>query len=206
METNNKLREVIGEDRGYIQVYTGNGKGKTTAALGLAMRAIGAGKKVYIIQFMKSNSYSEHNILPSISPNLKYEVIGKPFFIAKKGSLSEELISKYGDSCVVFEPGNPPLEYVELIKHGIEKTKAVVGSNEYDLVILDEIICAIHFELVEWSVVKEILCNKPTKTEIVLTGRGAPKALIELADLVTNMEEIKHYYADGVEAREGFER
>ena len=97
----------MNENQGYVQVYTGNGKGKTTAAIGLAIRALGADKKVMFLQFMKAKSYSEHNILPYISPNLTLETIGKPFFIVKEGSLTKEEIENYGSSCVIFQPGQP---------------------------------------------------------------------------------------------------
>jgi cob(I)alamin adenosyltransferase len=193
------------ENNGYIHVYTGDGKGKTTASIGLAIRAIGAGKKALIIQFMKSKSYSEHNILPFISPNLEVITVGKPFFIAKEGSLTEEEKCKYKDSCIIFASGHPPLEYVNIIEKGMEIAKTATSSGEYDLVILDEINCALFFELVSWKGVEELIKNKSNKTELVLTGRGAPQVLIDLADLVTEMKEIKHYYSKGIMARKGIE-
>src|SRR5450631_2301988 len=97
---------------GYLQVYTGNGKGKTTAAIGLAIRALGAGMRVLFLQFMKSKVYSEHNILPDISPNLTLETLGKPYFIIEEGSVPTDELAKWQDEVVVFPPGKPPGDYV----------------------------------------------------------------------------------------------
>lgn len=191
--------------QGYIQVYTGNGKGKTTAAIGLAIRALGAGKRVLFLQFMKSKIYSEHAILGTLSPNLTVETTGKPFFIVKEGMLSESELAKWGDDVVVFSPGKPPIDYLTLMKEGIDRAKEAVSSGQYDIVILDELNVALFFELVSLSDVQAILDHKLSNVEVVLTGRGAPKEIIERADLVTEMKEIKHYYKQGVEARLGIE-
>lgn len=192
-------------DKGYVHVYTGNGKGKTTAAIGLAIRALGAGKRVLILQFMKTKVYSEHNILPHISPNLTLETMGKPFFVVKEGTMTAEELAKWGNDIVVFPPGKPPQEYVAVAKKGVDRAKAAVSSGEYDLVILDEINVAMFFELVSWEQVEDIINSKLERVELVLTGRGASPELIERADLVTEMREIKHYYNQGVEARLGIE-
>jgi len=192
-------------NEGYIQVYTGDGKGKTTAAIGLAIRALGAGMRVLVLQFMKSKAYSEHNILPHISPQLTLETLGKPFFIAKEGSLTDAELAKWGDEVVIFPPGKPPQEYVAVVNRGIERAKAAVSSGEYDLVILDEINVAMVFDLVTWEQVQDIIRLKLPKVELVLTGRGAPPELIACADLVTEMREIKHYYTKGVDARIGID-
>ena len=149
--------------KAYVQVYTGEGKGKTTAAIGLAIRAIGAGKKVLFLQFMKSKVYSEHTILPTLT-NLTLETVGKPFFIIKEGMKSKDELAKWGDEVVVFESGNPPKDYVALIEKCYER-----------------------------------------ETDLVFTGRGAPQELIDEADLVTEMKEVKHYYLQGVMARKGIE-
>lgn len=191
--------------QGYVQVYTGNGKGKTTAAIGLTIRALGAGKKVYFLQFMKAKVYSEHKILPQISPNLTLEAIGKPFFVVKEGSMPEEELAKWRDKVVIFPPGKPPQEYVNIVAQGLAKAREAVSSGEYDLVVLDELNVALHFGLVTWEQVKEIIDMKKAGVELVLTGRGATPELIERADLVTEMKEIKHYYQQGVEARIGIE-
>ncbi|MFZ7101691.1 MAG: cob(I)yrinic acid a,c-diamide adenosyltransferase [Peptococcaceae bacterium] len=195
----------MAEQLGYVQVYTGNGKGKTTAAIGLAIRALGAGKKVLFLQFMKAKSYSEHNILPGISPNLHLETLGKPFFVARKADLDPETLAKWQDKCVFFEPGNPPGEYIALMEKGIKKAKEAVSGGEYDVVILDEINVAVYFELVAEEAVLEMINNKLPQVEIVLTGRNCPAKVLERADLVTEMREIKHYYQQGVEARIGIE-
>ena len=191
--------------QGYIQVYTGNGKGKTTAAIGLAIRALGAGKRVLFLQFMKSKIYSEHAILRTLSANLTVETTGKPFFIVKEGMLNESELTKWGDDVVVFSPGKPPADYLALMRTGISRAKEAVTSGKYDIVILDELNVALFFELVSLSDVQAILDHKLSNVEVVLTGRGAPKEIIERADLVTEMKEIKHYYNQGIEARLGIE-
>jgi cob(I)alamin adenosyltransferase len=191
--------------KGYVQVYTGNGKGKTTAAIGLAIRALGAGKKVMFLQFMKEKVYCEHKILSSISKNLTLETVGKPFFIIKEGSMPEEELAKWKDKAVIFSPGQPPQEYLEKIARGVARAQEVISGGEYDVVILDEINVALHFGLVTWEQVKALIDHKGEGVELVLTGRGASPELIERADLVTEMREIKHYYLQGVEARPGIE-
>jgi len=195
MSTNNK---------GYVQVYTGNGKGKTTAALGITMRASGAGMKIAFIQFMKALGYSEQKILPTL-PGVTWKTLGKPFFIAKAGSISEEELAEYGDACVVFEEGNPPADYVKMINDGFAQAREMVLSGAYDMVVLDEINCTMFFGLLDVEEVLELIHNKPVHTELILTGRCAPEEIIEAADLVTEMREIKHYYNDGVQARRGIE-
>ena len=191
-------------DKGYVQVYTGNGKGKTTAALGITMRASGAGKKIAFVQFMKALGYSEQKILPTL-PGVTWKTLGKPFFIAKKGSISEEDLAQYGDSCVVFEEDNPPADYVKMISDGFAEAKEMVMSGEFDMVVLDEINCAMYFGLLDKNEVLELMRNKPAHTELILTGRYALDEIIEAADLVTEMREIKHYYNEGVQARKGIE-
>ncbi len=188
-----------------LQVYTGNGKGKTTAAIGLAIRALGAGRKVYIMQFMKSLAYSEQKILQGFSPELTVRTSGKPFFIAEEGTLSNELQDKFGDAVVIFPQGKPPQDYIELINAGFDEVKRAISSKKYGLVILDELNMALHFGLIGRSVVEELLEKAQENTELVITGRCAPDWLIERADLVTEMKEVKHYYTKGVEARKGIE-
>lgn len=190
--------------KGYVQVYTGNGKGKTTAAIGQAIRAVGAGLSVLLIQFMKSKVYSEHNLLPHIK-GITVETVGKPFFIAKEGMLSEADLKEWGDEVVVFPPGKPPAEYEALIREGYERALTAVSSGDYDMVILDEYNTALFFGLLSWPETEELLTKRRPETELIFTGRGAPPELIEAADLVTEMKEIKHYYEQGVEARLGIE-
>ena len=192
------------DTKGYVQVYTGDGKGKTTAALGITMRAAGAGKKIAFIQFMKALGYSEQKILPTL-PGVTWKTLGKPFFIAKKGSISDEDLEQYGGGCVVFEEGNPPAEYVKMISDGFAEAKEMILSGDYDMVVLDEINCAMFFGLIGVDEVLELIRNKPAHTEMILTGRRAPDEIIEAADLVTEMREIKHYYSAGVQARRGIE-
>ncbi|HEU13109.1 MAG: cob(I)yrinic acid a,c-diamide adenosyltransferase [Thermoplasmata archaeon] len=184
---------------GLVQVYTGNGKGKTTAAIGLAVRAAGNNLNVYIMHFMKSRRYGETKILKGIK-NIKERYLGKPYFISKDPSIANKL-----KGVVVFEPGNPPRDYVELVRKGIKEVKGIIKSGKYDVVILDEIITALYFELVSMEDMKSILLERPKNVEIVLTGRYAPKELIDMADLVTEMVEVKHPYQRGIEARKGIE-
>lgn len=191
--------------KGYVQVYTGNGKGKSTAAIGLAIRALGAGKRVMILQFMKAQAYSEHKILPEISENLTVETVGKPFFIIKEGSMPEDELVKWRDQAVIFPPGQPPQEYLKIVAQGIAKAQEVIMDGKYDVVILDEINVALHFGLVTWQQVKALIEQKAEGVELVLTGRGAPPELIARADLVTEMREIKHYYTQGIQARKGID-
>lgn len=191
--------------KGYVQVYTGNGKGKTTAAMGLALRALGAGKKVLFMQFMKAKGYSEHKMLQELSPNLTLKTLGKPFFVIKEGSMPEEELAKWRKQAVIFSPGQPPAEYVQLMKEGLAMAREALTGDEYQVVILDELVVALSFGLVQWEDVSSLIDAKSDKVELVLTGRGAPPELIEKADLVTEMRELKHYYTQGVQARRGIE-
>jgi len=191
--------------KGYIQVYTGNGKGKTTAGIGLAIRALGAGKKVLFLQFMKDRVCSEHKLLPQVSPAITVQTLGKPFFIAREGDLDQESLEKWQDKVVIFPPGNPPPEYVALLQDGLQRARAALVGGEYDLVVLDEINVAMYYDLIPVAAVLEILREKADGVEVVLTGRNAPPEIIECADLVTEMREVKHYYNQGVNARKGIE-
>lgn len=192
--------------KGMVQVYTGNGKGKTTAALGLSIRALGAGKRVLFLQFMKSKEYSEHKMIAKLSPEMEMHCIGKPFFIAVEGSITNEEMERWGDKVVIFPPGQPPKEYVEIIAVGLEMARNAVASGVYDLVVLDEIICAQSFGLISLNDLLDLINIKAPDTELVLTGRGASRELIKRADLVTEMKEVKHYYTtQGLEARLGIE-
>lgn len=189
----------------YIHIYTGDGKGKTTAAIGLAVRALGAGKKVCFLQFMKGKSYSEQTLLTQISRNIELKVIGKPYFVAFKDSITEEELGKLEDGCVVFERGNPPADYLCLAEKGMKEAEKAICSGNYDLVVLDEICCAVYFGLVKEEKLIALLQNRAAYTEVVLTGRNATEGLIAHGDLVTEMREIRHYYGNGVEARRGIE-
>ena len=170
-------------EKGYIQVYTGNGKGKTTAALGITLRAVCAGNKVFIGQFMKGGDYSELKAAACL-PSLDMEQFGNVGFIS--GKPSEDDIIKAGK--------------------GLARMKEILGSGKYDIVIFDEINTALYFKLVSIDETLAALDVKPDSTEVILTGRYAPPEIIEIADLVTEMREIKHYYKDGVNARVGIEK
>jgi len=171
--------------RGFVQIFTGNGKGKTSAAIGLAVRAAGAGLRTYFLQIMKNYPYSELNSL-------------KKF----KGSIS---LVQAGNDDFVIEKRNPTEKEKEIISSQLEKIILLMKNRNYDIFILDEICVAIHFGLIEIEKVIELLEIKPENVELVLTGRYCPQNLIEKADLVTRMEEVKHYYANGVFSRKGID-
>ena len=171
-------------DPGLVEVYTGDGKGKTTAAIGLAIRAIGRGLKVFIIQFIKGGfDYGELRVLEKL-PNVEVRAFGRGRFITASGPSEEDL---------------------EEARRAMELAREVVMSGEYDIVILDEINVALHFGLVKLEDVLELIREKPRHVELVLTGRKAPKELIEAADLVTEMKEVKHPYQRGMPPRPGIE-
>lgn len=170
--------------QGLVQVYTGDGKGKTSAAFGLALRAIGRGFKVYVIQFIKGGfDYGELYAVKHL-PNLKLKAFGQGKFVTQ----------------------TPPSEKdVGIAKEAFTLAKHVVKSGEYDVVVLDEINVAVHLGLLNVKEVVNLVKNKPAYVELVLTGRYAPKEIIENADLVTEMKEIKHPFTKGVQPRKGIE-
>ncbi len=170
-------------EKGYVQVYTGNGKGKTTAALGLSLRALCAGKKVFFGQFVKGMKYSEVDAV-NYFPNFEIHQFGRGCFIDKA----------------------PEQEDIDLANKGLEEMKKILYKGEYDIVVLDELNIALYFGLFLVDDIVKMLKNRSFNTEVIITGRYAPKEIIELADLVTEMKEIKHYYNEGVLAREGIER
>lgn len=170
--------------KGYVQVYTGNGKGKTTAALGLAVRALGAGKKVFIGQFVKSKYYSELETIDKLLKNIT--------------------IKQYGMGCFIFE--KPKEEDIQAAQKGLKEIIEVIKSDEYDVIILDEANIAIHYNLFGADKLIDAISKRNQRTEIVITGRYATPEIIEFADLVTEMKEIKHYYQQGVQARVGIEK
>lgn len=189
--------------RGYIQVYTGDGKGKTTAAIGLAVRAVGAGKKVCIIQFMKSLAYSEQKVLTSL-PGITLITVGKPYFIAKEGMLTKEQLEAWGDQVTVYPAGHPPADYRAMILGGVDKAVEAVAGG-YDMVILDEYNMACWYDLATDEDTERILAARRPETELIVTGRNAPQKLLDAADLITEMKKIRHYYDSGVAARKGIE-
>ncbi|WP_196599758.1 cob(I)yrinic acid a,c-diamide adenosyltransferase [Pectinatus frisingensis] len=188
-----------------LQIYTGSGKGKTTAAIGLSIRAIGAGMRVYFAQFMKSLAYSEQNVLQRFSPQLVLKTSGKPYFIAEEGMIDPKAAAALTDDVVIYPKGNPPADYIKLIEEGIIAAEQAIISQKFDIVILDEINTALFFGLAKRRLIENLLKNVPKNTEIVCTGRNAPDWLIAKADLVTEMKLIKHYYDKGVPARKGIE-
>ncbi len=171
------------KNRGYIQVYTGNGKGKTTAAIGLSIRASGAGLNVLFVQFVKGQYYSEHKALKKFK-NITIKQFGREGFIHSK----------------------PIQEDIDKAKEGYNFTLDALKSNKYDVVILDEANIAVFFNLFSENDLLKLMDAKPDNTELVITGRYATQAIIDRADLVTEMKEIKHYYKEGVVARVGIEK
>lgn len=169
--------------KGYIQVYTGDGKGKTTAALGLALRAAGAGLKVFIGQFIKKRRCSEHKALERFKGLITVRQYGTGFIMGKK----------------------PARAAITAAKKGLKDSEMALLSGKYDMVILDELNIAVHYGLLSVNDVLKLLDRKPPETEIIITGRYADKELIKKAGLVTEMKEIKHYFRQGVKARKGIE-
>lgn len=170
-------------EKGYVHVYTGNGKGKTTAAFGLALRALMSGKKVFIAQFVKDMKYNETKI---------------------EGYIENIKIKQFGHGC--FINSLPKQEDIDVANNGLKECEEILKSNEFNLVILDELTIALYFKLLDIDEVIKIIKQRNKDVEVVITGRYAPKELIEIADLVTDMQEVKHYYTEGVEARDGIER
>lgn len=172
--------------QGCVQVYTGNCKGKTTAALGLALRAVGRGLKVVMIQFMKGGGpYGEHLAAARLTPELTIIPTGREGWVNKD---------------------NPAQEDVSLAAAALVLAREKLLSGEYDMVILDEVNGAAGFGLISVDEILELISIRPQTVELVLTGRNADPRVIEAADLVTEMVEIKHYYKAGVPARLGIEK
>jgi cob(I)alamin adenosyltransferase len=169
--------------KGYIQIYTGNGKGKTTAALGLALRGAGAGLKVFVGQFLKQGAYSEIKAL-SLFENVTVEQFGMGKFVRGMPSEDEKAAARQG--------------YARLC--------GILKANAHDLVIVDEGNVAVTCHLLTEDELLGLMDLKPETTELVITGRGASQAVMSRADLVTEMKEVKHYYHQGVTARKGIEK
>jgi len=165
-----------------IQVYTGNGKGKTTAAIGLALRAAGARLNVYIGQFVKGRCYSEIKVLKTIK-NIKIEQFGRRCFIKKSPDKIDRLMALAG----------------------WKRVNEIIAGKKYRLVILDEINIAVKFKLIPLVSLLELIKRTSKSTELVLTGRYAHPKVIKLAGLVSQIKDVKHYYARGVKARRGIE-
>jgi len=171
-------------EKGLVQIYTGDGKGKTSAAFGLALRAIGRGLKVYVIQFIKGGfDYGELYVVNKL-PNLTLKAFGRGSFITEK------------------PPGKRDFQLAE---EALTLAEGIIKGGKYDIVILDEINVALSLKLVKIERVLKLIKKKPRHVELVLTGRRAPNEIIEAADLVTEMREIKHPFNKGCQARKGIE-
>ena len=174
-----------GLEKGLVQVYTGNGKGKTTAALGLAFRAAGHGFRVHVMQFMKGQTvYGELEAARRLAPDLTIEQVGHDQFVRK---------------------GRQQEQDRQLARQAFERAREMVASGDYDLVVLDEVNCAVDFDLVAVDELVDLVRSKAPHTELVLTGRNAHPRILALADLVTEMREVKHYFNAGQPARTGIE-
>ena len=172
-------------EKGFVQVYTGNGKGKTTAALGIALRAVGHGLKVLIIQFMKGNiEYGELQSARKLHPYLTIKRMGRKTFVSKS---------------------HPDPADIERAQEGFSLAKKAIENGEFDIVILDEINVAIDYGLIPVSDLLKLIDSRPKRVELILTGRNAKPEIIEKADLVTEMVDRKHYYDKGISARKGIE-
>jgi len=171
--------------KGQIQIYTGDGKGKTTAALGLALRAAGRGYRTYFGQFMKARPSGERAAARKLGGLITFAMFGRAGLLKMKG--------------------RPDPEDIRLAKRGLNLCRKAMLSGRYDLVVLDEVNVALHFGLLQISDVLALLDEKPAAIELVLTGRRAPVALIRRAGLVTEMKPVKHYFDAGVPARRGIE-
>ena len=169
---------------GYVQVYTGNGKGKTTAAIGLAIRAVGAGWQVFFAQFLKTAEYCEHKALARFPDQITIKTYGRKVFVH----------------------GEPNEEDIRLAREAVKEISEIVTSGRYRLVVLDEANVAVHYGLIKVEQILELIERRDPAVELLITGRYADSRLIDQADLVTEMREVKHYYHRGVKARVGIEK
>ena len=189
VQENNKLFNPEFSNHGYIQVYTGDGKGKTTASLGLAMRALGRGWKVLIVMFTKGgNDYGELVSFANLCSDLKDNV----------------KIIQAGLDRVVYST-NLTDDDKRQVQIGWNSAKQAIKNNDYQLIILDEANIAIDLGLIDLTEMTDVLKNKPDDMEIVLTGRNAKPEIIDLAHLVSEIKPVKHYWDKGIQARKGIE-
>jgi len=177
-------KPVVTKDRGLVMVITGNGKGKTTAAFGQALRAIGQNYNVFVLQFMKGRKYGEFIAAEKYLPRLTIRMSGLDSFVMRD---------------------NPAAIDIELAKKGLDTARKAIMSGKYDMVILDEINVALDFKLITLKEVIDLIKNKPPAVNLILTGRYAPEGIIKLADTVSEVKEIKHHYATGIKDRAGIE-
>jgi cob(I)alamin adenosyltransferase len=169
----------------FLQIYTGHGKGKTTAAIGQAVRAAGHGLKSLIVMFMKNHPYGELHSLEHLSQWITVE--------------------QYGDDAFVMRREEPSAQDLATARTALARARQAMLSGEYDIVILDEVCVCVYFKLLAAEDVVPLFGERPDSVELILTGRYCPDAWLDRADLVTEMHERKHYYSDGVLARRGFE-
>jgi cob(I)alamin adenosyltransferase len=177
-------KSAVKKDRGLVMVVTGNGKGKTTAAFGQALRAIGQGYNVFVLQFMKGRKYGEFLAAEKYLPRLTIKMSGLDSFVMRD---------------------NPAAIDIELAQKGLAEAGKAIRSGKYDMVILDEINVALDFKLIDLKEVIKLVKNKPAGLDLILTGRYAPKEIIKLADTVSEVQEIKHHYNAGIKDRAGIE-
>lgn len=169
-------------EKGYVRIYTGDGQGKTTAAFGLVIRALCAGKTAYVGQFVKNEAYNE-TYITRFCKRVSVEQLGNGCYIDHK----------------------PDKMDVEAAHAALQHVAQIMANGVYDLVVLDELCIALHYGLLEVSEVIEAISARAVQVEVVITGRYAPQQLIDFADLVTEMREVKHYYNAGVLSRDGYD-
>lgn len=169
--------------KGYVQVYTGDGKGKTTAALGLTLRAVGAGLRVFFAQFLKCGEYSEIIALRRFADRVTVRQYGRPEFVT----------------------GVPGEADITAARRGYDEAREALVSGAYDVVVLDEVNVAVRLGLLDAGDVLALLDARLPEVEVALTGRDADPRIVERADLVTEMREVKHYYQQGIQSRKGIE-
>ncbi|MGD0278147.1 MAG: cob(I)yrinic acid a,c-diamide adenosyltransferase [Smithella sp.] len=177
-------KPAVRKDKGLVMVITGSGKGKTTAAFGQALRAIGHGYNVFVLQFMKGRKYGEFIAAGKYLPRLTIRMFGLDSFVMRD---------------------NPAAIDIELAQKGLDAAQKAIMGGKYDMVILDEINVALDFKLIMLKEVIELIKNKPPELDLILTGRYAPQEIIKLADTVSEVKEIKHHYAAGIKDRAGIE-
>jgi cob(I)alamin adenosyltransferase len=189
---------------GLVEVYTGSGRGKTTAAFGLAFRASGWGFKTLIIQFMKTGKYGENISSRKMPENIEVRYVGKPYFIAWEEDipLSDRQNVR---NLRLYPKGHPPRDYVEMANSMMDSVEKEMKENRWDIIILDEINVAIYYSLIELKRLINLIDTKPKNVELVFTGRKVDNEIISRASLVTEMVEIKHPYQRGIMARKGID-
>jgi cob(I)alamin adenosyltransferase len=177
-------KPAVKKTKGLVIVITGNGKGKTTAAFGQALRAIGQGYKVFVLQFMKGRQYGEFIAAEKYLPHLTIKMAGLDSFVMRD---------------------NPAAIDIKMAQKGLQAARKAIMSDKYDMIIIDEINVALDFKLIKIKEVIELIKNKPPALDLILTGRYAPKEIIKLADTVSEIQEVKHHYNAGIKDRAGIE-